>query len=128
MKKVAIAIVLLCSALSGAGKDPVPAEYNIKVHVIYSRLGDANGSRPRLSAIIDGKKCELQGSPTLSLLAPGDYKAKLVKDEHKTAYDSYRVYEFLFPDLKTRQYYLVGVTELGASPVRGWNRPEVPAC
>jgi len=111
MRKVAIAIVLLCSALAWAGKAPVPADYNINVHVISSRLGDANGSRPRLNAIIDGKKCVLQGSPTLSLLAPGDYKAKLVKDEHKTAYDSYRVYEFLFPDLKTRQYYLVGVRE-----------------
>jgi len=41
----------------------------------------------------------------------GDYKARLVKDEHKTAYDSYQIYEFLFPDKKTRQYHLVGITE-----------------
>src|SRR5229473_8237349 len=53
MKKVAIAIVLLCSALAWAGKDPVPAAYNINMHVISSHRGDANGSRPRLSAIID---------------------------------------------------------------------------
>jgi hypothetical protein len=111
MKKLAIAAMLLCSALAWAGKDPVSTEYNINVHVISSRLSDGDGSWPRLTAIIDGKKCELQGNATLALLAPGDYKAKLVKDEHKTAYDSYRVYEFLFADMKTRQYHLVGVTE-----------------
>jgi hypothetical protein len=45
------------------------------------------------------------------LLALGDYKAKLVKDEHKTTYGSNQVYEFLFPDKKTRQFTVVGQTE-----------------
>jgi hypothetical protein len=111
MKKFAIAVVLLCSALAWAGKDPVPDEYKLNVHVISSRLTDGYGSWPRLSVIIDGKKYELQGTPTHAMLAPGDYKARLARDEHKTSYDSLRVYEFLFPDMKTRQYYLVGVTE-----------------
>jgi hypothetical protein len=109
MKKLALVVVLLFSALAWAGKAPVPAEYTINVHVISSRL--IEGGWSRLTVIIEGKNYELQGNPTLALLAPGDYKAKLVKDEHKTSYDSYRVYEFLFPDLKTRQYHLVGVTE-----------------
>jgi hypothetical protein len=108
MKKLALVVVLLCSALAWAGKDPVPDEYKVNIHVTSSRLIE---SWPRLSVIIDGKKYELQGKPTLALLAPGDYKAKLVKDEHKTSYDSYRIYEFLFPDMKTRKYYLVGATE-----------------
>lgn len=110
MKKFVPLVLLLCSVFAAAGKDPVPAEYNLNVHVIESRLTD-RGSWPRLVAMIDGRKCELQGGATLALLVPGDYKAKLVKDEHKTAYDSYRVYEFLFPDKKTRQYHLVGLTE-----------------
>jgi len=44
-------------------------------------------------------------------LVPGDYKAKLVRDDHKNAYDSFQDYEFLFPDGKTREYFLVGITE-----------------
>jgi hypothetical protein len=109
MKKLAVAVVLLCSALAWAGKNPVAAEYKVNVHVISSRLRD--GGTPRLSVIIAGKKYELQGFSTASVLATGDYKARLVKDEHKTPYDSYQVYEFLFPDMKTRQYRVVGVTE-----------------
>jgi hypothetical protein len=110
MKKFVLVVLLLYSALAPASKDPVPAEYNINVHVIESRLS-GGGSWPSLIAMIDGRKCELEGGATLALLAPGAYKAKLVKDEHKTAYDSYRVYEFLFPDMKTREYHLVGLTE-----------------
>ena len=108
MKRLALVVVLLFSALAWAGKAPAPAEYKLIVHVTSSRLSEHNW--PRLTVIIDGKKYELQGVPTLALLAPGDYKAKLVKDEHKTTYDSYRIYEFLFPDMKTRQYHLVGIT------------------
>jgi hypothetical protein len=108
MKKAAFVVVLLCSAWAWAG-NPNPAEYRLNVHVSSSRLTE--GSRPWLSAIIDGKKCELQGVGTEAVLAPGDYKAKLIKDEHKTSYDSFQVYEFLFPDMKTRQYHLVGITE-----------------
>jgi hypothetical protein len=109
MKKLALVVVLLCSASSWAAKNPVPGEYTLNVHVASSRL--IEGGWSRLTVVIDGKKYELQGNPTLALLAPGDYKGKLVKDEHKTPYDSYRVYEFLFPDMKTRQYHLVGATE-----------------
>jgi hypothetical protein len=109
MRKLAVVILLLCSALAWAGGEPTPADYTINVHVSSSRLTDI--SELRLIVIIDGKKYELQGVTTNALLAPGDYRAKLVKDEHKTAYDSYRIYEFLFPDRKTRQYHLVGVTE-----------------
>jgi hypothetical protein len=111
MKKFAIIVVLLCAAVAWAGKDPVPAEYNISVHVTSSHLTEGGVTYVRLSASIDEKKCELQGGGALSLLAPGDYKARLVKDEHKTSYESYRVYEFLFPDMKTRQYQLVAVSE-----------------
>jgi hypothetical protein len=66
----------------------------------------------KLSVVIDGKKCELEsdGVPNM-LLALGDYKAKLVKDEHKVTYDSYQIYEFLFPDEKTRKFIVVGQME-----------------
>ena len=48
-----------------------------------------------------------------SLLAIGDYKAKTipvkVKDSH--TYDVYGIYEFIFPDIKTRRYNLIGIIE-----------------
>jgi hypothetical protein len=44
-------------------------------------------------------------------MALGDYKAKLVKDEHETVYDSVRVYEFLFVDKKTRKFDVIGQSE-----------------
>ena len=109
MKKNLLALLLLCSALAWARSEPNPADYKVNIHVSSSTLNNVN--QPRLSVIIDGKKCELQGVTTDALLALGDYKAKLIKDEHKTTYDSYQIYEFLFPDGKTRQYHLVGITE-----------------
>jgi hypothetical protein len=44
-------------------------------------------------------------------LALGDYKAKLVQDKHRTAYESSQAYEFLFPDNTTRKFTVVGWIE-----------------
>ncbi len=73
---------------------------------------DQQGAQ-RLNVIIGGKKYELVGGPTnpYAVLALGDYMAKLVKDEHKTTYDSYQIYEILFPDHKTHKFAVVGQTE-----------------
>jgi hypothetical protein len=109
MKKIALAILLLGSAFGWAGGEPNPADYTINVHVRTSSI--VNGSRQDLNVVIDGKNYELLCECSSSLLALGDYKAKLVKDEHKNGYDSLQVYEFLFPDKKTRQFEVVGQTE-----------------
>jgi hypothetical protein len=108
VKKITLAI-LLFSALAWAGGDPNPAEYTVNVHVSSSNI-DLNGTQ-MLDVVIDGKKYELRSElPIRRLLTLGDYKAKLVTKDHKTAYESFQVYEFLFPD-KTRQYDVVGQTE-----------------
>ena len=122
MKKVALSILLLLSTFSLAA--PNPGEYSINVHVISSQwvvepmiLGGP-GAFQKLSVIIDGKKYELE-APTLRgnlqagvvLLALGDYKAKLVQDKHKSAYESSQAYEFLFPDNTTRKFTVVGRSE-----------------
>jgi hypothetical protein len=44
-------------------------------------------------------------------LALGDYKAKLVQDLHKTAYESSQTYELLFPDMKVRKFSVIGQSE-----------------
>jgi hypothetical protein len=110
VKKIAIAVLLFLSALSWAGENPNPTDYTVTIHVSLSNLSP--GDRQDLSVLIDGKKYELlcQCAPG-TLLALGDYKAKLVKDEHKTTYDSSRVYELLFADKKTRKFEVVGQTE-----------------
>ncbi len=111
MKKFAVVVVILCSALAWAGTEPNPADYTINVHVNAARIEGPGFLR--LKVTLDGKKCELQGVDDSILLTPGDYKAKSVpakvKDVHP--YDVYGSYEFLFPDGKTRRYNLVGITE-----------------
>jgi hypothetical protein len=110
--KIAI-VVLLMSGFAWAGKTstPNPAEYNTNIHVSASRyVFYANLTFSHLDVSIGGKKYELE-CPLVELLALGDYKAKLVQDEHKTAYESIQTYEFLFPDNKTLKYKVVAQTE-----------------
>lgn len=112
MKKLALLVLLLCSAVAWAGAEPNPSDYTVNVHISAARLRP--GGLLRLTALIDGEKCELQAiEGEDSLLALGDYKAKTipvkVKDAH--SYDVYRTYEFLFSDQKTRRYALIGITE-----------------
>jgi hypothetical protein len=107
VKEIAIAI-LLFSPLALAAGGPNPSEYTVNVHVCSSSM-DPHGNQ-LLDVVIDGKKYELKSELAIGrLLALGDFKAKLVTN-HKTAYESFQVYEFLFPD-KTRQYDVVGQTE-----------------
>jgi len=107
VNKITIAILLFSPLLASAAGDPNPAEYTVNVHVSSSSMD--HGTQ-LLDVVIDGKKYELKSElPIGRLLALGDFKAKLVAN-HKTAYESFQVYEFLFPD-KTRQYEVVGQTE-----------------
>ena len=114
MKKIILTILLMLSTFAWAGSNPNPADYTINVHVSRSRIvaeGAARGWQ-KLSVVIDGKRYELESDFTPHvLLGLGDYKSRLVKDEHKGTYDSYQVYEFLFPDQKTRKFKVVGQTE-----------------
>ena len=115
MKKIALATLLLSfTAFAWAGSNPNPAEYTVNVHVSASRIVSEgpNFGYQKLNVVIDGKKYELETEGRYNtLLALGDYKAKLVKDEHKATYDSYQIYEFLFPDQKTRKFIVVGQME-----------------
>ena len=114
MKKITI-VILLLSVFATAGPNPNPAQYTVKVHVSTSHMvveGTSIARRQKLNVVIDGKKFELESeiSPN-ALLALGDYKAKLVKDEHRGGYDSDQVYELIFPDGKARQFRVIGQSE-----------------
>jgi len=107
MKKITLAVLLL-SALAMAGTSHSPGEYPLTVHVTASRMVVHQGYYQQLSVLIDGKQYELQSEVmNLSLLKMGDYKARLVEDKHRTEYDTWQVYEFLFPDNKTRRYVVM---------------------
>jgi hypothetical protein len=111
MYKLTLAVLLLLPTFAHAS-DPKPADYTITIHVSATRIASAGTGVQDLDVIIDAKKYELNSDRAVGqLLALGDYKAKLVEDSHKTTYDSYQVYEFLFPDGKTRKFQVVGQIE-----------------
>lgn len=110
MSRIALGLLLFLSALAWAGENPDPADYTITIHVSSSNLN--TGGRQDLGVVINGKRYELLSELSIGMvLALGDYKAKLLKDEHKNTYDSVRVYEFLFADKRTRKFDVIGQTE-----------------
>ena len=109
MKRAAL-LVLLFAALAPAA--PAPDDYTINVHVTSSyKLFIGSAPQQGLAVVIDGKKYQLGGQYKGGLLALGDYKAKLSRDQHPNAYESNQEYELLFPDNKTRTYTVFGQIE-----------------
>jgi hypothetical protein len=121
MKKLALFVLLLTLFCRAAQNTD---EYPVNVHVSSSRWVMEPGplgpeSVQRLSVTIDGKKYELEALVALTanlhagvtLLALGDYKAKLVQDVHKTTYESSQAYEFQLSDKKTRKFIVVSQSE-----------------
>jgi len=109
-------VFLLLSALCLAQSSP--EEHSINVHVtssewivVPSSIGALAGQK--LTVVIEGRKYELEAQATgrVALLALGDYKAKLIEDVHKNSYESSQIYEFQFPDGKTRKFTVVGQAE-----------------
>jgi hypothetical protein len=105
-------LVFFCSALAWAGS----GDYNVNIHVTATHMLRDHGDsarRQQLDVVIDGRKLQLE-SETIpnALLSLGDYKAKLVKNDHwrGAPYDSYEVYEVLLPDKNTR-FIVVGQSE-----------------
>jgi hypothetical protein len=109
VKITVIAIVVLLSAFAAA--DPNPADYTASSRLDIGYGGKLLWRHQMLHVVIDGKKYERQSVLEMGgVLALGDYKAKLVKDQPRGS-DSLQVYEFLFPDKKTRQFRVGGLTE-----------------
>jgi hypothetical protein len=110
---VQLLLVFCCSSLAWAGSP----DYNVNIHVTASYMLRDHGDgarRQQLDVVIDGRKLQLE-SETIpnALLSLGDYKAKLVKNDHwrGAPYDSYEVYEMLLPDKHTRRFIVVGQSE-----------------
>jgi len=110
MKSAALVVLFLLGTLAPAAQ--TPNEYPITIHVTSSYYqGGVFGRQQELDVVVDGRKYSLAGATSATLLALGDYKAKLVRDTHKTTYESYQEYELLLPDKKTRRFVVVGQSE-----------------
>ena len=109
-----LAFALLFSASAWPATPPKEAQYNVSVHVVASRSVLHSENAPRrqyLNVTIDGKNYELESVLGVwGILALGDYKAR-VENDHHNDHDSEKLYEFQFPDGKTREYLAVGQTE-----------------
>jgi len=116
VKKIVLCVLLVSTFVWAA---PNTNEYTINIHVTSSYVVESPGkfegsaTVQKLNVLVDGKKYELTALATKrgGLLTPGDYKARLVRDEHQTTYESSQEYEFLFTDKKTRKFFVTGQTE-----------------
>ncbi len=120
--KLAVRFILMlfltASALAAAPQTNA-ADYNLAMHVIFSRTSYAakQDSQQTLHAVVEGVPIQLMlmGSSS-GLLAPGDYKARFILNKYEkgharqksNAYDSYDAYEILLPDGKTREFMVTG--------------------
>ena len=71
------------------------------------------GSVQQISVLIDGAKYEMESVTNLpkGIIALGDYKAKLVKDQQKPTHEFNRTYSLMFPDGSTRDFFVTGQLE-----------------
>jgi len=116
MKKIVLCMLLAATFVCAA---PNQDDHTVNIHVTSSYVVESPGrfegafAVQKLNVLVDGKKYELTAPATKKggLLTPGDYKARLVRDEHQSAYESSQEYEFQFPDKKIRKFFVTGQTE-----------------
>jgi hypothetical protein len=125
MKRLAIALILVCLNAAGlsaraAEAKPDPSQYTLVLHVSGSRYGELitvgsiipNPGREILTATVGNRHYQLLGDTSAKALTdPGDYHARLTKDEHKTSYESVQEFEILFPDGTTRRFEVTAQSE-----------------
>jgi hypothetical protein len=115
MKKISLLFVMLLAALVSQAQ--TLDDYPITVHVSSARTilvpaGNMGAVQyQQLNVTINGKKYELRAVSDGSLLTLGDYKAKLVENKRKTAYESLQTYQFLFSDGKMTTFTVTGQSE-----------------
>jgi hypothetical protein len=121
MKKLGLMFLLLqATVLLAASDKQNPADYTVKVYVVFSRYVTGGGYQ-QIEALIDGERVELVGY-SQGVLALGDYSARITPKVHgpknPNNYDIYKGYEFLMPDGKLRTYNLtaIGKSEFPVAP------------
>ena len=114
--RVALLSFLLLSSIACA-QQPSEFDYPVKIHVISSRLllfvnNGATSLVQLLAVTIDGRKFELTSdSSEHRLLHPGDYSARVTKDDSEGSYENKKIYEIKFSNGKTKKYFVSGEFE-----------------
>ena len=118
-------LILACSHRAFAANDKSdPSQFPLAVHISgtgYNPFSADDGPNRVLeivSATINGKHYQLYGRTSSAhakccngLINPGDYRARLSKDEHRTSYESSQEFEILFPDGTTRNFEVIAQSE-----------------
>jgi len=109
-------VLVNCHSVLGADNKNDPAQYILTIHVSTSEYVPTVLGYQNLTVTISGKHFRLEGGTSYKghfegLLNPGDYHARLSKDEHRTSYESDQEFEFLFPDGSTRRFRVVSQSE-----------------
>lgn len=125
MRNIAWLLLLLSIfGSSGIAQTKNQAEYTLSVHVVSSQIVQVCGSvnfgssgcylAQQLAVTTNGKRYDLQAthkSGGKGVLAIGDYKARVTKEERPSSWELLRTYELLLPDNTTRSFTLVGESE-----------------
>ncbi len=121
MKMTTLGGMMIAGAAMFVAQSHASSDYPLKVHVASSDLRDECSSDQKgsscslfqfLAVTVDGKKYRLESTRgQKAVLEPGDYQARITKDEHKGASEYEREYELRFPDGKTLKYRVVGESE-----------------
>jgi hypothetical protein len=122
IKKLALFLLLVFpltqTALRGQKAAQDPGDYPVIVHVAFSRTVSVQSyPEQQLQVVIDGQQVELSSYAIPGILAPGDYRGRLVVNLHgpknPTAYDLFEEYLLLLPDGKTRKFQVTGLGPKG---------------
>jgi hypothetical protein len=116
MKKLAVALLFLSTAMCWAAKPVNPAGYPVKIRIMSSHLQELNGPLI-VNALIGDKHYELMSltplilDHTAAVLVPGDYFAKVLPRKETKPYLDVTQYEMLFPDGTTAIFNVTGRPE-----------------
>lgn len=114
--RVALFSFLLLSSMAYS-QQPSNSDYPVKIHVTSSRLlpfvnNGGTYSWQLLAVTIDGRKFELTSENSEPrLLHPGDYSARVTKDNSEGSYETRKTYEIKLSDGKTKKYFMSGEFE-----------------
>ena len=120
MKKfVAVFCLLLCSATLQAKDKPNPADFPIKIHISATEIIPSLQFPFTVDAVLNGKKVKLGGNLLSghsgngwSIINPGDYQIRLIKDESEKDGSIIRQkYELLLPNGETWDCYIFAISE-----------------
>ena len=116
-----VVLLMLIFSASAAAADKTaanPADYPLTLHVKSSRIWtDTSGYVLHAWVVVNGKTLELTDSNhaatfgALSVLPPGDYRARVSQQATKRGGQIERKYEFLYADGSRETFTVVGMSE-----------------